>query len=97
MELAERRAQAASHLGIGAVRLAAGQYLTAADDYRAALKLSQDIADPVLEGHALFGLGHVAARTEGALAAREHWRTALARFEAAVGRGGRGARTSLMP
>lgn len=59
-----------------------GQYLSAADDFRAALKLSQDIADPVYEAHALHGLGRAVLHTEGAAAAREHWRAALALFEA---------------
>ena len=80
--LAERHAQAISHLGIGAVHLAMSHYLSAADDYRAALKLSQDIAAPVHEGHALLGLGRAVLRTEGTAAAHAQWRAALALLEA---------------
>jgi hypothetical protein len=59
-----------------------GYYLTAADDYRAALKLSKDVADPINEAHALYGLGSAVLHTEGTLAAREYWRAVLALFEA---------------
>jgi len=81
-ELGERHTQIVSHLGIGEVRLATGRYFSAADDFRAALKLSQSIADPVSEGHALYGLGRSFLHTEGPTAAREHLLAALALFEA---------------
>ena len=83
IELGERHAQGVSHQGIGGINLTMGRCLSAVNDYQVALKLSQEVADPVQEAQALYGLGCAVSRTQGASAAQEYWRAALALFEVA--------------
>ena len=73
--------RAGSHCSIGDVHLQTGNYSSALNDYRSALELSRRIGDVYQEALAHDGLGSVLRHTEGAAAAREHWRRALDLFE----------------
>jgi tetratricopeptide (TPR) repeat protein len=84
----ERAGEAAAWLGLGDVARLTGEYLVAAEHYRAAEEICADIGDHGGEASARRGLGDVARATGDNLGAADHLQAARSIFAEIGDRGG---------